>query len=148
MSTRAIRREKGEPFGFPGGPSFVWEAADADLVADVMVWAAQSPKAANEAFNITNGDVFEWRNVWPALTKTLGVETGPDMPTRVAAYIEENAGVWTRSSANTICVRGTCGSWLARETSTRLRLCVRRPGRTAGFREHHQAASGRVCKNR
>src|ERR1700745_4129782 len=28
----AIRREKGEPFGFPGGPSFVWEAADADLV--------------------------------------------------------------------------------------------------------------------
>ncbi len=39
----AIRREKGQPFGFPGGPSFVWEAADADLVADVMVWAAQSP---------------------------------------------------------------------------------------------------------
>jgi nucleoside-diphosphate-sugar epimerase len=56
----AIRREKGEPFGFPGGPSFVWEAADGDLVADVMVWAAQSPQAANEAFNITNGDVFEW----------------------------------------------------------------------------------------
>jgi nucleoside-diphosphate-sugar epimerase len=51
----AICREKCEPFGFPGGPSFVWEAADADLVADVMVWAAQSPQAANEAFNITNG---------------------------------------------------------------------------------------------
>jgi hypothetical protein len=29
----AIRHEKGGPFGFPGGPSFVWEAADADLVA-------------------------------------------------------------------------------------------------------------------
>ena len=92
----AIRREKGEPFGFPGGPSFVWEAADADLVADVTVWAAQSPQAANEAFNITNGDVFEWRNLWPALAETLGVETGPDMPTSVAAYIEKNADVWTR----------------------------------------------------
>jgi len=90
----AIRRENGEPFGFPGGPSFVWEAADADLVADVIVWAAQSPKAANEAFNITNGDVFEWRNVWPALAKTLGAETGPDMPTSVTAYLEKNAGVW------------------------------------------------------
>src|SRR5260370_1169823 len=89
----AIRREKGELFGFPGGPSFVWEAADADLVADVMVWAAQSPQAANEAFNITNGDVFEWRNLWPGLAETLGVETGPDMPTSVAAYIEENADV-------------------------------------------------------
>ncbi|HXJ14727.1 MAG TPA: hypothetical protein VNH19_20815, partial [Candidatus Limnocylindrales bacterium] len=90
----AIRREKGEPFGFPGGPSFVWEAADADLVADVMVWAAQSPQAANKAFNITNGDVFEWRNLWPALAETLGVETGPDMPTSVAAYLEKNADVW------------------------------------------------------
>jgi len=92
----AIRREKGEPFSFPGGPSFVWEAADADLVADMMVWAGQSPQAANEAFNITNGDVFEWRNLWPALAETLGVETGPDMPTSVAAYLEENAHVWDR----------------------------------------------------
>jgi nucleoside-diphosphate-sugar epimerase len=90
----AIRCEKGEPFGFRGGPSFVWEAADADLVADVMVWAAQSPQAANEAFNITNGDVFEWRNMWPALAGTLGVEPGPDMPTSVAAYLKENADVW------------------------------------------------------
>jgi nucleoside-diphosphate-sugar epimerase len=92
----AIRREKGEPFGFPGGPSFVWEAADADLVADVMVWAAQSPQAADEAFNITNGDVFEWRNLWPALAGTLGVETGPDTPSSVAAYLAENAEVWDR----------------------------------------------------
>lgn len=91
-----IRREKGEPFSFPGGPSFVWEAADADLVADVMVWAAQSPKAANEAFNITNGDVFEWRNVWPAMAETLGIETGSDKPTSVAAYLKQNADVWER----------------------------------------------------
>jgi hypothetical protein len=33
-------------------------------------------------------------NVWPALAETLGVETGPDMPTSVAAYLEENADVW------------------------------------------------------
>src|SRR3984885_11025590 len=92
----AIQREKGEPFGFPGGPSFVWEAADADLVADVMVWAADSPHAANEAFNITNGDVFEWRNVWPALAATLGVETGPDSPMSLAAYLADNSGLWDR----------------------------------------------------
>ena len=90
----AIRREKGEPFGFPGGPSFVWEAADADLVGDVAVWAAQSPQAANEAFNITNGDVFEWRNVWPGIAETLGVEAGPDTPMSVTAYLAESADVW------------------------------------------------------
>src|ERR1700748_1909320 len=92
----AIRREKGEPFGFTGGPSFVWEAADADLVADVMVWAAGSPGAANQAFNITNGDVFEWRNVWPALAKTLGVQTGPDTPMSLAAYLDDHADLWDR----------------------------------------------------
>ena len=92
----AIRRAKGEPFSFPGGPSFVWEAADANLVGDVMVWAAQSPQAVNEAFNITNGDVFEWRSLWPALGETLGVQTGPDMPLSVAAYLEENADVWNQ----------------------------------------------------
>jgi len=92
----AIRREKGEPFGFPGGPSFVWEAADADLVGDVAVWAAQSPQAANEAFNITNGDVFEWRNVWPGIAETLGVEAGPDTPMSVTAYLAESADVWDK----------------------------------------------------
>jgi nucleoside-diphosphate-sugar epimerase len=92
----AIRREKGEPFSFTGGPSFVWEAADADLVADVMVWAAQSPQAADEAFNITNGDVFEWRSVWPALGRTLGVETGPDTPMSLASYLADNSAVWDR----------------------------------------------------
>ena len=90
----AIRREKGEPFSFPGGPSFVWEAADAKLVGQVMVWAAQSPQAANEIFNVTNGDVFEWRSVWPGLAATLGVHTGADMPMSVAAYIEKNSDVW------------------------------------------------------
>jgi len=92
----AIRREKGEKFSFPGGPSFVWESADAKLVGQVMLWAAQAPQAANEIFNITNGDVFEWRSAWPAMAKTLGVETGPDEPTSLAAYIRDNADVWSK----------------------------------------------------
>ena len=92
----AIRREKGEPFSFPGGPSFVWEAADANLVGQVMLWAAHAPQAANEIFNVTNGDVFEWRSAWPAMAKTLGVELGPDEPTSLAAYIRDSADVWSK----------------------------------------------------
>ncbi len=92
----AIRREKGEPFSFPGGPSFVWETADANLVGQVMLWAAQAPQAANEIFNVTNGDVFEWRSAWPAMAETLGVEPGPDEPTSLAAYIRDNSDVWSK----------------------------------------------------
>jgi len=92
----AIRREKGEPFSFPGGPSFVWETADANLVGQVMLWAAQAPQAANEIFNVTNGDVFEWRSAWRAMAETLGVEPGPDEPTSLAAYIRDNSDVWSK----------------------------------------------------
>ncbi|HYB39638.1 MAG TPA: hypothetical protein VEF72_30575 [Mycobacterium sp.] len=61
-----------------------------------MVWAAGSPQAANEASNITNGDVFEWRNLWPALAKTLAVDTGPDTPMSLATYLADHSDVWDR----------------------------------------------------
>ena len=72
------------------------EAADADLVGQVMAWAAEAPQAANEIFNVTNGDVFEWRSVWPALAETLGVKLGPDEPASLAAYLRDNAELWSK----------------------------------------------------
>ncbi|WP_415394507.1 hypothetical protein ACMTN4_01830 (plasmid) [Rhodococcus globerulus] len=92
----AIRHEEGLPFSFPGGPSFVWEAADTRLVADVLTWAATAPEAANEIFNVTNGDVFEWRNLWPSIAQTLGVTTGADEPHSLVTYLRERTEVWDR----------------------------------------------------
>ena len=76
----ALLREEGRPLSFPGGPSWVREAVDADLLARACAWAATSPACANETFNINNGDVFDWRHVWPAIAETLGMEVGPDEP--------------------------------------------------------------------
>jgi len=92
----AICREEGEPFGFPGGVSYVWEAVDARLVAQVCRWAAETPAAAGQHFNVTNGDVFEWRNLWPAMAAALGVETGPDLPRSMATYLPEKSAVWDK----------------------------------------------------
>jgi hypothetical protein len=61
-----------------------------------MVWAAQAPQAANEIFNVTNGDVFDWRSVWPALAETIGVDVGPDESASLAMYIRDNADVWAK----------------------------------------------------
>lgn len=142
----AIRREKREPFSFPGGPSFVWEAADADLVADVMVWAAQSPQAANEAFNITNGDVFEWRRLWPAIAETLGVETGPDMPIGGLPEGKRDRLERDRRKVRSPVAEPARVGW-SWGPACRLCVCLRRPGRTSGFREHHQVASGWIHKD-
>ena len=47
---------------------------DAGVLAEQMLWAATTPAAHNQAFNIANGDVFRWRWMWPRLAAALGVE--------------------------------------------------------------------------
>jgi hypothetical protein len=61
-----------------------------------MVWAADAPHAAGETFNLTNGEVFEWRNLWPSFAAALGVELGPDEPLSMAEYLPAQADVWNR----------------------------------------------------
>jgi len=90
----ALCRHEGKPFSFPGGTPYVTEAADARLVAEVIEWAGNSPQAVNEHFNVTNGDVFEWRALWPTIAQTLGVEVGPEEPRSVAAMMGESEAAW------------------------------------------------------
>lgn len=92
----AICEEEGLPFGFPGGASYVWEAVDARLVAEVIEWASASPSAVNEHFNVTNGDVFEWRDLWPGMAQVLGVTPGSDDPKSMAEFLEGKDEVWQR----------------------------------------------------
>jgi nucleoside-diphosphate-sugar epimerase len=90
----ALLRERGEPLHYPGGPPTVQEAVDADLLADVIGWAADSPAAANEIFNVTNGDVFVWRHVWPAIAESLGMAVGEDRPLSLAEEMPKRQDEW------------------------------------------------------
>ena len=90
----ALRHEEGLPFSFPGGADWVWEAADVRLVGGACLWAASEPAASGEIFNLTNGEVFTWRDMWPALAATMGVSVGPDEPLSLSTYLSERAGLW------------------------------------------------------
>jgi nucleoside-diphosphate-sugar epimerase len=92
----ALRRAEGRPFSFPGGADWIWEAVDVRLVANAALWAARAPAAANQTFNLTNGEVFSWRDLWPAMAQTLGVEVGADEPVSLAQYLPERAPLWQR----------------------------------------------------
>ena len=78
----AILRERGEPLYFPGRPDNqgLREAVDAGLVASALEWAATSERAVGGTYNLTNGDVFMWPNVWPAIARTLGMEPAEPRP--------------------------------------------------------------------
>ncbi|MDE8587337.1 SDR family oxidoreductase [Arthrobacter sp. NQ4] len=70
-------RDSGQPFIFPGSET-QWngltDMTDAGLLAEHMLWASTTPAAADEAFNIVNGDVFRWRWMWPKLAAYFGLE--------------------------------------------------------------------------
>jgi len=90
----SIRHKEGLPFSFPGGPNMVLEAVDVRLVGDACVWAAENQQAAGETYNLTNGEVFSWRDLWPQLAKTLNVQIGPDEPICLAEYIPTREDLW------------------------------------------------------
>jgi len=92
----AIRREQGRPFSYPGGAPHVMEMVDPRLLGEAFEWAAQASAAANETFNITNGDVYAWPEVWPALAAAFGMEQGPDEPMRLAEFLPAHAEAWDR----------------------------------------------------
>jgi nucleoside-diphosphate-sugar epimerase len=94
-----ICREQGRPFVFPGTPvqyEGITDMTDAILLAEHMVWAATEAAAANQAFNVVNGDVFRWRRMWSVLADELGAEVG-DYPGHARSLEAEMSGqdeVW------------------------------------------------------
>src|SRR3954453_18029099 len=70
-------REMGRPFRFPGSAA-QWngltDMTDAHLLARHMLWAATTPAASNQAFNVVNGDVFRWKWMWERIAGWFGIE--------------------------------------------------------------------------
>ena len=90
----AVWKEAGRPLSFPGGPPYLFELVDADLLARAMEWAATTDACRNQHFNITNGDVFRWPEVWPTVATVLGMEVGPPQPLSLVREMPQYASQW------------------------------------------------------
>src|SRR5437763_4201887 len=90
----ALRREAGLDLPFPGGAPRGAQAIDADLLARAIAWAGEAARARNEIFNITNGDVFVWENVWPAIAASLGMRPGGHVPLSLDREIRPREAEW------------------------------------------------------
>ncbi len=80
----AMMREAGRPLDYPGGAARVAQAVDVDLLARAIAWSGEAETARNEAFNVTNGDVFTWENIWPAIAGALDMTPGKAAPLSLA----------------------------------------------------------------
>jgi nucleoside-diphosphate-sugar epimerase len=76
----SISREAGRPFLFPGSAAqwnSLTDMTDARLLARHLEWAATTPAARDQAFNVVNGDVFRWSWMWPRLAAWFGIDPAP-----------------------------------------------------------------------
>lgn len=73
-------RETGRPFRFPGSAmqwSCLTDMTDARQLARHLLWAAVTPAAHDEAFNVVNGDIFRWQWMWGRIADWFGLEAVP-----------------------------------------------------------------------
>ncbi|MEH2566558.1 NAD-dependent epimerase/dehydratase family protein [Bradyrhizobium sp. AZCC 2289] len=80
----AMLRKQGRPLDYPGGAARVSQAVDVDLLARAIAWSGEADAARNQVFNVTNGDVFTWENIWPAIADALEMKPGDAVPLSLA----------------------------------------------------------------
>ncbi|TDW97205.1 SDR family oxidoreductase [Dinghuibacter silviterrae] len=86
------------PFRFPGKPGAyhsLLELTDAELLAKATVWAATDPRCANQAFNINNGDMFRWSELWPKIAAWFELDVAPPLPMSLETIMADKAPLWT-----------------------------------------------------
>ncbi|KJH80648.1 SDR family oxidoreductase [Stutzerimonas stutzeri] len=99
----SICRSTGRPFRFPGSEvqwNSLTDMSDADQLARHLRWASTTPAAANQAFNIVNGDVFRWKWMWSRIAEWFGIEAVPfdGQPAPLEQQMAGDATAWSEMS--------------------------------------------------
>jgi nucleoside-diphosphate-sugar epimerase len=91
----AISKAEGRPLCWPGGTTGPLDGVDSRLLGQAFLWAAEAPRARDEVFNVSNGDVFVWDSIWGAVAQAMGMELGAPEPQRLSESMPRKAGVWS-----------------------------------------------------
>ncbi|MTD12405.1 NAD-dependent epimerase/dehydratase family protein [Nakamurella sp. YIM 132087] len=92
----ALARESGEDFSFPGGRFAPVHTVDVGLVARAVVWARAEQRAFGEHFNLTNGEVFSWPEIWPSFAEVFGITAAEPKRQRLTDFFARHADTWDR----------------------------------------------------
>ena len=93
----AISRELGLPLRFPGTEAAygaLYQVTSSEILAKASDWAGSTPAANEGVFNITNGDYFRWKHLWPRIAKMCGMEAVEPTPTPLATYMADKGPLW------------------------------------------------------
>ncbi|WP_441610435.1 SDR family oxidoreductase [Dyella sp. 2RAB6] len=99
----SMSKALGIPLRFPGKPGAydrLLEMTDAGLLARATVWAATDARCANQAFNINNGDLFRWNEMWPWIADYFELETAPPLPLSLDSVMADKEPLWREMQAS------------------------------------------------
>jgi nucleoside-diphosphate-sugar epimerase len=93
-----INRELGLPLRYPGtlGATALVNCTDAGLLAEATQWAGTTEAAAGGTFNVVNGDLFRWPQLFARVADYFGMETLDPQPIALAENMPALAPVWER----------------------------------------------------
>jgi nucleoside-diphosphate-sugar epimerase len=91
-------RELGLPLRYPGttGATALVNCTDAGLLAEATHWAGTTPAAAGGTFNVVNGDLFRWPQLFARVAEYFGMATDEPQPVTLAENLPALAPVWER----------------------------------------------------
>jgi nucleoside-diphosphate-sugar epimerase len=98
----AVSKELGLPLRFPGRPrayDAIYQVTESTQFARAALWAATEPRCANEAFNVTNGDYFRWRQVWPRIAEVFDMRLGEPQTIGLTEQMADKAPLWEEMTA-------------------------------------------------
>jgi nucleoside-diphosphate-sugar epimerase len=93
----SVSKELGIPLRFPGSLaawSALHQATDAGVLAEAVEWALTSGAAHGEIFNVTNGDNFRWKHLWPEIASVFAMDTAPPQPMCLAEQMADKGALW------------------------------------------------------
>jgi hypothetical protein len=93
----AMTRELGLPLRFPGtkeGWNTLQETTDAELFGRATLWVLGEDKARNQIFNVSNGDVYRWRQLWNELPAFYDLPIAEPLAMSTVSEMSEKAPLW------------------------------------------------------
>ena len=90
----SILKERGEPLHFPGGGKYINAASDSRLIAQAAEFAATHEIAANETYNVVNGDMLVWQDIWGSIAQHFEMKVGEHRPLHLSTAMPDAGHEW------------------------------------------------------
>jgi nucleoside-diphosphate-sugar epimerase len=98
----ALSKAAGLPLRFPGSfktySACYAQTTDANWMARASVWAALSPAARNEVFNLV-GEPIRWERIWHRVADAMDMSVAPPQPFSLASLMPAKADAWSQLAA-------------------------------------------------